>query len=92
MATRMISIRKFRENMPTLLKEAKKKKMNFLLMRHSVPVARVEPIEEDPELEALIAQAERARKDYREGKTYTMEEVAQHLGLKSPARHLRKKT
>ncbi|TSC60675.1 MAG: Uncharacterized protein Greene041662_161 [Candidatus Peregrinibacteria bacterium Greene0416_62] len=82
MATRMISIRKFRENMPSLLKEAKKKKLNFLLMRHSVPVARVEPIEEDPELEALIAQAERGRRDYRAGKYYTMEEVRRELDLK----------
>lgn len=92
MATRMISIRKFRENMPSILQEAQEKNIHYIVMRHSTPVARVEPIKEDPELEALIAQAERGRREYRAGKYYTMEEVAQHLGLQLPGRHTQKKT
>lgn len=74
--TRTISIREFRQNLTKFLKEAQEKGVHFVVMRHSVPVAHVTPVENGADsLEALAAEVATARAAYRKGKTYTAEEV-----------------
>jgi antitoxin (DNA-binding transcriptional repressor) of toxin-antitoxin stability system len=77
----MINIRTFRANMPKLLREAQKKNVHFVVMRHAVPVAKVTPLKVDHDYEALVRQVARGRRDARLGRVYTLEEVRRHLGL-----------
>jgi antitoxin (DNA-binding transcriptional repressor) of toxin-antitoxin stability system len=74
--TRTISIREFRKNMTQCLREAQELNTHFIVMRHTVPVAHVSPINEDEaSIEALAAKVAQARKDAKEGRVYTPEEV-----------------
>ena len=61
MTTRTVSIREFRENMTKFLKEAQEKNVHFVVMRHTVPIAHVTPVEHSDSLEALAAEVARAR-------------------------------
>ena len=85
MTTRVIGIKEFRQNMSRLSKEAKKKKIRFIVMNHLVPVFEVnaiadeEALEDQLLLEKYSKQIERGMKDYKRGKFFTAEEVRQHL-------------
>lgn len=80
MTTRVIGIKEFRQN---LTKLARQKSTRFIVMHHSVPVLKVEPIDEDELiLEKYTDQIEQGLKEMREGKLFTSEEVRQHLNLK----------
>jgi transposase len=81
MATRMISVRTFRENMPHLLKEGQKKNVHYVIMRHAIPIARVSPLKVDHDYEELVKQVARGRKDMRLGRTLTSGQVRKSLGL-----------
>lgn len=78
--TRTISIRKFRENMSKLLREAQKNNVHFLIMRHAEPVAQVVPVSADSSLESLIAEVAQAREDILRGDVYTPEQVLDMIG------------
>ncbi len=81
-STRTVSIRNFRENMTKLLREAQEKNVHFVVMRHSEVVVHVTPAKRrDATLEALARDVATARKEYKEGKTFTTEEVRKMLGL-----------
>ena len=82
MKTKIIGIKKFRENFTSLWKESQKKKIRYIVMYHSLPVLDVKPIDEEEifskELEKEIAIA---RKEVKEGKTFTEEEVYKRFRL-----------
>jgi len=73
--TRAISIREFRENLSGLLREAQEKDVHFVVMRHSEPVVHVTPVRRGDSLEALAEEVADARRAFREGKTYTAQEM-----------------
>lgn len=80
--TRTVSIRNFRENLTKLLKEAQEKDVHFVVMRHSEVVAHVTPTKRrNASLEELARDVAIARKEYKEGKTFTTEEVRKMLKI-----------
>lgn len=79
--TRTVSIRAFRENLTKFLKEAQEKNVHFIVMRHSEPIAHVTPVKPADSLEELYKQVALARKQVKEGKTYTTGQVYAMLGL-----------
>ncbi|MEI8229811.1 MAG: type II toxin-antitoxin system prevent-host-death family antitoxin [Candidatus Peregrinibacteria bacterium] len=81
--TRTVSIRTFRANMTKYLREAQEKNIHFVIMRHAVPIARIEGVSPTDSLESLIAEVAQARKEYREGKGYTVEEARKILKLRT---------
>lgn len=82
MTTRFIGIKEFRQNMSKLSKEAKKKKICFIVMHHSVPMMKVTPVtEREAALEQLARDVAEARAQHARGEGYTTEEVEALLGL-----------
>jgi hypothetical protein len=47
MTTKVIGIKEFRNNINSLWEEACKKQIRYVVMRHSVPIWEVNPIDED---------------------------------------------
>lgn len=83
MTTKTIGIKKFRENITSLWKEAKKKKIRYIVMNHSEPIFEVKPIDEDELIiERYLKDIEEARQQVKEGKVYSADEVRKSLGLK----------
>ncbi len=81
MTTKVIGIKDFRQN---LTKLARQKNTRFIVMHHSVPLFKTEPIDEDELIvEKYADQIERGLQEMRKGKLYTSEEVYKKLGLKA---------
>ncbi len=79
MTTRVIGIKEFRQN---LTKLARQKNVRFIVMHHSEPVLRVEPIDEDTLiLEKFGDQLERGLKDAKEGNYISEEALRKELKL-----------
>ena len=82
MVTKFIGMREFRDNMAKYTKKTKKG-VRYIVLKKNVPVLDIRPIDEKQfAMERLSAEIEEARKEVREGKVYTHEEVLAHLGLK----------
>ena len=82
MTTKAIGIKKFRENITSLWKEASKKKIRYIVLYHSKPILEVNPIDEDEMiLDNLISDIEEAKEQVKKGATYTEEETYKKLGL-----------
>lgn len=82
MTTKVIGIKKFRQNMTSLWKEAKKKNIRFIVLHHSQPVFEVKPLsEEELILEKHAADIAEAREQFKKGEVYTEEEVGKILGF-----------
>lgn len=79
--TRTINIRDFRDNLTKLLREAQDNNVHFVIMRHSVPVAKVTPMKADASLEQLMEDVSEARKAYKKGETYTADEVLDMIAV-----------
>ncbi|MFH0770012.1 MAG: hypothetical protein V1926_01400 [Candidatus Peregrinibacteria bacterium] len=79
MTTRAIGIKEFRQN---LTKLAREKNVRFIVMHHSVPVLKVEPIDEDELiLEKFADQIDRGLREAEEGKTISEKELRKRLKL-----------
>lgn len=79
MTTRVIGIKEFRQNLTKLSKE---KNVRFIVMHHSVPVMKVEPIdEEELILERFTDQIERGISEAERGKTRSSKQVRRRLKL-----------
>jgi len=82
MTTKLIGIKQFRQNVTNLWKEARTKKIRYIVLFHSKPVFEVNPIsEEDIMMERLAADVAKAREEYKRGEYYTEEETFKKLGL-----------
>lgn len=82
MTTKIIGIKKFRENITNIWKGAKKKKIRYIVMYHSEPILEVNPInEKELILENLAKDIAEAREQVKKGEVYTEEEVLKELGL-----------
>ncbi|EKD93974.1 MAG: hypothetical protein ACD_28C00011G0005 [uncultured bacterium] len=82
MITKMIGIKKFRENITTIWKEARKKKIRYIVLYHDTPIFEVNPIdEEDITFENLASEIHEAREQVKRGEVYTQDEIYKALGL-----------
>ena len=82
MTTKTIGIKKFRENITSIWKEAKKNKIRYIVMNHNQPILEVTPIDEDELIiEKYAADIAEAREQVKRGEGYTQEEVMKKLGL-----------
>ncbi len=79
--TRSISVRNFRENLSKFLTESQEKGVHFVIMKHSVPVAHVTPACKSDSYEDLTKDIARARKEVKQGKIFSSDEVRHILGL-----------
>ncbi len=82
MTTKIIGIKKFRQNITNIWKEARNKKIRYIVMYHSMPILEVNPIDEDEAiLENLALDIEEAREQIKKGEVYSENEVYRKLGL-----------
>lgn len=82
MTTKTIGIKKFRENITSIWKEAKKNKIRYIVMNHNQPILEVTPIDEDELIiEKYAADIAEAREQVKRGEVYTQEEVMKKFGL-----------
>ena len=82
MTTRIIGIKEFRQNIAELWKQAQKQGVRFIVMRHSIPIWDVKPIDEDELiLEKYASEIKDAQKQAKKEKTYSSNEVREILGL-----------
>ena len=82
MNTKLIGIKKFRQDFTSIWKEAKAKNIRYIVMHHSVPVLEVNPInEEDMILEKLVSDVDVARKQAKNNKVYAEDEVYKKLKI-----------
>ena len=86
--TRTVSIRDFRENLTKHLREGQEKNVHFIIMRHAEPVAHVTPVKNKKSkraasLEKLIEEVALARKEIREGKFYTPQQILNMIEARS---------
>ncbi len=82
MTTKVIGVKKFRENISQLWKEAKKKNIRYIVMHHSAPIFEVTPIDESELiLENLAKDISESRDQVKKGEVYSEEEVIKELGL-----------
>lgn len=84
MTTRLIGIKEFRQNLSKLSKEARKNNICFVVMHHSTPLFKVEPLEEDDLIDQLIIQnyekeIQTGLKQMKRGETYTPAQVRSML-------------
>lgn len=82
MTTKMIGIKQFRQNFTTLWKEARTKKIRYIVLYHSTPIFEVNPIEgNDVTLEQLAFDVKTARVQAKRGQVYSQEKIFKELGL-----------
>ena len=82
MTTQVIGIKEFRQNITSLWKDARKKDMRYIVMRHATPIFEVNPLKEDRLImNRLSDEIKEARVQVRKGETYTHEEALKALGL-----------
>ena len=82
MVTKVIGIKEFRQNMTKLYKQGQKNDICFIVMNHSVPVMKVEPLDEDELiLEKFAKELAEARNQVERGEVYSTKEVRARLGL-----------
>ena len=83
MATKIIGIKDFRNNIASIRRESKEKNIRYIVMYHSSPILDVNPInEEGLILENLIGDVAEAREQAKRGEVYSETEVYKKLGIK----------
>lgn len=80
MITKVIGVKRFRENVTSLWREAHKKNIRYIVMHHSKPILEVNSINEDElMLETVTKDIKKARNQVKKGEIYTHEEVRKKL-------------
>jgi hypothetical protein len=82
MITKFVGMKDFRQNMSHYTKQAKNRKIKFIVLKKNVPVLEVNPIDEKEyaytKLSKELAESE---KQIKKGEYYTQEEVMAEFGL-----------
>lgn len=82
MTTKLIGVKKFRQNVSNLYKEAKKNNLQYIVLNRNQPIFKVSPLsEKDVIIEKLAQDVKEAREDIKKGEVYDFEEVCNELGL-----------
>ena len=89
MTTKLVGIKEFQRNMSSILKEAQKKGIRIIVMRHTEPVGEFLPLSKkdtkntrkEIELETLYKDIANAREEAKRGEVYSLEKVAGELGI-----------
>lgn len=83
MITMLVGMKEFRQNIASFAKKAKKQDIRYIVLKKNVPVLEIRPIDEKKfALEKLADEVKQARKQAKEGKVYTHEEIMEEFGLK----------
>ena len=68
--------------MPLSLKQLKKKNIRFIILKKNIPVLEVKAIDEKEfAFEKLATEIQEARKEVKQGKVYTQEQIMNEFGL-----------
>lgn len=82
MTTKFIGLKEFRQNLAGYTKQAKVKKIRFIILKKNIPVLEVKALDEkDFMLEKLAAEITEAREQVKTGKVYTQQEIMEEFGL-----------
>ena len=82
MTTKFIGIKKFRQNIGTIWKEANDNNIKYIVMHHSVPVLEVNPISKQGLIvKTLESDIENAREQIKSNDVYSEGEVYKKLGF-----------
>lgn len=82
MTTQFLGLKEFRQNLSTYTKKAKIKNIRFIILKKNVPVLEVKPLDEKQfTLEKLAMEIAEARKQVKQGKVYTQEQIMKEFGL-----------
>lgn len=89
MTTKLVGIKEFQRNMSSILKEAQKKGIRIIVMRHTEPVGEFLPLSKkntkekrkEIELESLYRDIAQAREEAKCGEVYSLQDVAEELNI-----------
>ena len=84
MTTKVIGIKEFRKNLTKLGKKTNGKNVRFIVMRHTVPLFEVKPIDEDELTDELLLEKyakdiEEALRQVERGEVYSSEEMLERI-------------
>lgn len=83
MTTKIIGIKEYRQNITSLWKEARKKKIRYIVMYHAKPIFEVNPLSEKDELIDLLRKdIAKSRGQAKKGDTIAHETLMKEFGLK----------
>lgn len=83
MVTKLIGVKKFRQNIASYYRQSLKNNWRFVILNRNEPIFEVRPI--DPRratLEKLTAQIARAEEGYKVGRVHTSRQVKKYLAYK----------
>lgn len=82
MTTKFVGTKELRKDMAKITKEAEENNERIIVLRKNKPIFELRPLsDEDALVESFRRDIEEARKDVREGRVHTQEEVEKKLGL-----------
>ncbi len=82
MTTKLIGLKKFRQNMAKYADEARRKKQRLIILKKNEPIFELKPLsKKDAALEKLTADINDALEDVKNGDVYSQEEIEKIFGL-----------
>ncbi|MFH0830503.1 MAG: hypothetical protein V1895_00370 [Parcubacteria group bacterium] len=82
LSARIVGLKELRQNMSKITQEALRKNQRLVVFKKNRPLFELRPLTKKERYEAeLLLAVERAEEDYKTGRYYTLEEVANKLGL-----------
>ena len=91
MTTKLIGVKQFAQNLSKILKDSQEKNIHYVVMKHGSPVVNITPAKksiteadlraEGIDVEELKKDIAIAREEAARGEVFTIEEVAEELGI-----------
>ena len=82
MTTKLIGLKKFRQNMAKYSDEARRKKHRLIILKKNEPIFELKPLsKKDAAMERLLADIKEAQEDVKNGDVYSQEEMEKLFGL-----------
>lgn len=82
MVTRFVGTKELRQNMSKITKDAQKKNERIIVLRKNEPIFELRPLSsQDSVSESFVREIELARKEAKDGKVYSQEEILKEFGL-----------
>ncbi len=82
MTTKIIGIKKFRENITKLWKMARKENIRYIVMYHSKPILEVNPVNDDElSIEHFAEEIKTARKQVKNKEVYSQDKIMKEFGM-----------
>lgn len=82
MTTRFVGLKEFRQNIAKFSAEAYKKTQRLVILRKNQPIFEIRPLTAKQAFtDDLMIRLERAEEEFKNGKTYSQNEIEKSLGL-----------